>query len=170
MLSIVSRCVVSECWISHAARIAYNHKEKQPPYDGKRDRRHINNLERARVSFHDRIPGAGSGRYPVGGDGRVFLPAAGRRRWCGLWLGRASAPRLNPDYATRAFFPAEAGGRNPGRQTNSWSSQVPERLVAVSEIITLWYADPQFLDDGGAPRSLPLTGPSSFATLTAAMV
>jgi hypothetical protein len=61
-------------------------------------------------------------------------PAAGRRRWSGLWLSGASAPRLNPGYATRAFLPAGAGGRNPGRQTNSWSSQVPERLVAVREI------------------------------------
>jgi hypothetical protein len=74
-------------------------------------------------------------------------------------LGLSRAARLKLFRAAEARYP-----RQPYRleEADAYAT-----IVAVSEIITLWYADPQFLDEGGAPRSLPLSGPSSFATLTA---
>src|ERR1039457_5076087 len=53
-------------------------KKRQPAYDPKRNGQHDTYLERARVSLHHRILGARAGRYPAGGNGRVFLTATRR--------------------------------------------------------------------------------------------
>lgn len=38
-------------------------------------------------------------------------------------------------------------------------------LQQISELLGAWYRDPHYLEEGGKPRALPLTGPHSFATL-----
>jgi hypothetical protein len=40
-------------------------------------------------------------------------------------------------------------------------------MLRISEILGAWYQEPAFLDENGKPRSLPLAGAKSFASLAA---
>jgi hypothetical protein len=72
-----------------------------------------------------------------------------------------------------------AQGREALKNAQTRLRKSPYRLQEATEFHTLqqmanlldaWYRDPQYLDEAGRPRALPLAGPKSFATLAVKFV
>jgi hypothetical protein len=65
----------------------------------------------------------------------------------------------------RLFLKAErSAARSPYRLHQAVDFQT---MLRISEILGAWYREPAFLDENGKPRSLPLVGAKSFASLVA---
>lgn len=70
---------------------------------------------------------------------------------------------VNRRSTRRCFLKAEKSvARSPYRLHQAVQFQT---MLRISEILGAWYHEPAFLDENGEPRSLPLLGAKSFASL-----